>query len=63
MEIEGDVQNNCIKIPLSASDECLQVFYYELGDDTTPIISLLFGECVPPQYWIQVAVCYFLELS
>lgn len=63
MEIEGDVQNNCIKIPLSASDDCLEIFYDELDDDTSIIISALFGECVPPKYWIQVAVSYFLNLS
>lgn len=56
MEIEQDVPVPSIKIPLSVSDECIELFVDELDDDTTDIISLLFGECVPPKYWIQIAV-------
>lgn len=56
MEIETGDQIPSIKIPLSDSDEFIELFVDELGDDTNDIISLLFGECVPPQYWIQIAV-------
>lgn len=61
MEIESDVPVTSIKIPLSESDEFIEIFVDELSDDTNEIIQLLFGECVHPKYWIQVAVLYYIE--
>ena len=56
MEVETENVGNSIKIPLSASDEYIQLFVDELEDDPTSLISLLFDEYVPPKYWIQIAV-------
>ena len=56
MELETENITNSIKIPLSASDEYIQLFVDELEDDPTSLISLLFDEYVPPKYWIQIAV-------
>ena len=56
MEVESENVGNSIKIPLSASDEYIQLFVDELEDDPTSLISLLFDEYVPPKYWIQIAV-------
>ena len=57
MEIEAESQNYSIRIPLSGSNECVELFVDELEDDPTGLLSLLFDECVSPKYWIQIAVC------
>lgn len=62
MELETENITNSIKIPLSASDEYIQLFVDELEDDPTSLISLLFDEYVPPKYWIQIAVWFSLLL-
>ena len=56
MEIESGDQIASIRIPLSGSDDFIELFVDELEDDTRKITSVLFDECVPPQYWIQIAV-------
>ena len=56
MEIETGPIDNSITIPLNASDESIQIFVDELEDDPSSLISLLFDECVPLKYWIQIAV-------
>ena len=56
MELEIEDQGQSINIPLSDSNEFLELFVNELSDDTSQLISFLFGECVPLQYWIKIAV-------
>lgn len=56
MEVEGESQYPSIRIPLSDSDECIELFVDELSDDPSKLIEILLGECVHPMYWIQVAV-------
>ena len=63
MELETENTTNSIKIPLSASDEYIQLFVDELEDDPTSLISLLFDEYVPPKYWIQIAVYFVWKVS
>ena len=57
MEVEAENQYPSIRIPLSDSDECIELFVDELSDDPSKLIEILLGECVHPKYWIQVAVC------
>lgn len=56
MEVEAENQYPSIRIPLSDSDECIELFVDELSDDPSKLIEILLGECVHPMYWIQVAV-------
>ena len=56
MDIETAEQPYSIRIPLTDSDQCIELFVDELGDNTDELTQTLFGENVHPHYWIQIAV-------
>ena len=56
MELETAEQPYSIRIPLTDSDQCIELFVDELGDNTDELTQTLFGGNVHPHYWIQIAV-------
>lgn len=56
MEIETAEQPASIRIPLTDSEQCIELFVDELSDNTDELTQTLFGENVHPHYWIQIAV-------
>lgn len=56
MDLETAEQPYSIRIPLTDSDQCIELFVDELGDNTDELTQTLFGENVHPHYWIQIAV-------
>lgn len=56
MEIETNTIEDCITIPLGGSKEVIQIFFDELEDDPSKLISVLIDESASLECWIQAAV-------
>ena len=56
MDVETADQPASIRIPLTDSEQCIELFVDELSDNTDELTQTLFGENVHPHYWIQIAV-------